>query len=140
MGIEILLHNLMNPSRSVVEIENGEVTGRKAGVGTTVLVLDLKKRKAQNEDKLNYELNIGSRRFKCTTVPIFRKEYGLIGAVCINIDINYISEDVLKNQKSLEEFFYNFNKTDMKLDENILSKEEYEKALKGKTHWKAQSV
>ena len=27
-GIEVLLHNLVNPSRSLIAIENGEVTGR----------------------------------------------------------------------------------------------------------------
>jgi len=136
MGIEILLHNLMNPTRSVVEIENGETTGRKTGLGTTVLVLDLKKRKALNEDKLNYELTIGARKFKCTTIPIFRKDYGLIGAVCINIDVNYISDEVMKSKEQLEEFFRNYCKTDMVLDENILGKDEYEKALKGKRHWR----
>jgi predicted transcriptional regulator YheO len=136
MGIEILLHNLMNPSRSIVEIENGEVTGRKAGLGTTVLVLDLKKRKAHNEDKLNYELKIGARKFKCTTIPIFRKDYGLIGAVCINIDVNYITDEVMQGKEKLEEFFRNYCKTDMVLDENILGKDEYEKALKGKTNWR----
>ncbi len=137
MGIEILLHNLMNPSRSIVEIENGEVTGRKTGLGTTVLVLDLKKRKALNEDKLNYELTIGARKFKCTTIPVFRKDYGLIGAVCINIDINFISEEVIKTKEKLDEFFTNYCKTDMVLNENILGKDEYEKALKGKSHWRA---
>jgi predicted transcriptional regulator YheO len=136
MGIEILLHNLMNPSHSIVEIQNGEVTDRSTGMGTTMLVLDLKKRKILNEDKVNYELNIGSRKFKCTTIPIFRKEFGLIGAVCINIDINYITEDVLKTQDKINEFFRNYSKTDMILEENILSKPEYEKALKGKLHWK----
>jgi hypothetical protein len=40
-GIEILLHNLVNPSRSLVAIENGEVTGRSIGSGATNLVLDL---------------------------------------------------------------------------------------------------
>jgi predicted transcriptional regulator YheO len=135
MGIEILLHNLMNPARSIAEIEGGEVTGRKTGMGTTVLVLDLKKRKALNEDKLNYELNIGARKFKCTTIPVFRKDYGLIGAVCVNIDINYITEEVMKTKHKLEDFFINYCKTDMVLDENILSKEEYDKALKGKKHW-----
>jgi predicted transcriptional regulator YheO len=135
MGIEILLHNLMNPSRSIVEIENGEVTGRKAGMGTTVLVLDLKKRKALNEDKLNYLLNIGARKFKCTTIPIFRRDFGLIAAICINIDINYITQHVMQTKAALEEFFHNYCKTDMVLDENILSKEEYEKALKGKNCW-----
>jgi predicted transcriptional regulator YheO len=136
MGIEILLHNLMNPSRSVVEIENGETTGRKTGVGTTALVLDLKKRKALNEDKLNYELNIGARKFKCTTIPVFRRDYGLIAAVCINIDINFITEEVMNKKDALEDFFKNYCKTDMVLNENILSKDEYERALKGKKYWK----
>lgn len=136
MGIEILLHDLMNPSKSLIEIENGEVTGRKAGMGTTVLVLDLKKRKALNEDKLNYELNIAARKFKCTTIPIFRKDYGLIGAVCINIDVNYITDEVMKSKAHLEEFFKNYCKTDMVLEENILSKEEFEKAQKGRRYWK----
>jgi predicted transcriptional regulator YheO len=136
MGIEILLHNLMNPSRSIMEIENGEVTGRKAGMGTTMLVLDLKKRKALNEDKLNYELNIASRRFKCTTIPIFRKDYGLIGAVCMNIDVNFISDEVLKSAEGIQAFFANYCKMDMVLEENILSKEEFEKAQKGKRYWK----
>ena len=39
-GIEILLHNLVNPSRSLIAIENGEVTGRQVGSGATNLVLD----------------------------------------------------------------------------------------------------
>ncbi len=136
MGIEILLHNLMNPSRSIAEIESGEVTGRKVGMGTTALVLDLKKRKALNEDKLNYELNIGARKFKCTTIPVFRRNYGLIAAVCINIDIKFITEEVMKTKEALDDFFKNYCKTDMVLEENILSKEEYEKALKGKKYWK----
>jgi len=135
MGIEVLLHNLMNPSKSIAEIEGGEVTGRKAGMGTTMLVLDLKKRKALNEDKLNYELNIASRKFKCTTIPIFRKDYGLIGAVCINIDVNFITDEVLKSKEGIETFFRNYCKTDVVLEENILSKDEFEKAKKGKRYW-----
>ena len=134
-GIEILLHDLGNPSRSLVELENN-VTGRKIGSGATSLVLDLKKRKMLNEDKLNYELNIGARKFKCTTIPIIHKVYGIIGAVCINVDVNYIFDEVMKTKEGIENFFRNFCKTQMVLDENILSKEEYEKALKGKRHWK----
>lgn len=134
-GIEVLLHNLVNPSRSLIELENN-VTGRRIGMGTTSLLLDLKKRKLLQEDKLNYELNIGARKFKCTTIPINHKTYGLVGAICINIDVNYITDEVMKSKENMESFFRNFCKTDMVLDENILSKEEYEKALKGKRHWK----
>lgn len=136
MGIEILLHNLMNPARSIEALEN-EVTGRRLHNGATNLVIDLKKRRMIRQDKLNYELVIGSRKFKCTTVPILRNEYGIVGAVCINIDVNYISDVVLKEKDKLEEFFRNYTRTEMQLEENILSREEYEKALKGKRHWAA---
>ena len=135
-GIEILLHNLSNPSRSLVELENN-VTGRKIGNGATSLVIDLKKRKLMKEDKLNYELNIGARKFKCTTIPIYHKNYGLIGAVCINVDVNYLTDEVMRSHENVERFFKNFCKTDMVLDENILGKDEYEKAMNGKRHWLA---
>ena len=134
-GIEILLHNLVNPSKSIVAIENGEVTGRQIENGTTNLVLDLKTRKENNQDKLNYELNIGSRKFKCTTIPIFRPEFGLVGAICINVDANFIREDVEKDHAKLVAFFDNFLKTDITLNENILSKDEYRKAMDGKKHF-----
>jgi class 3 adenylate cyclase len=134
-GIEILLHNLVNPSKSVVAIENGEVTGRKIENGTTSLVLDLKTRKERNQDKLNYELNIGSRKFKCTTIPIFRRDYGLVGAICINIDVHFIKDYVANDQARLERFIDNLLKTDFELEENILSKAEYKKSLNGKKHF-----
>jgi predicted transcriptional regulator YheO len=136
MGIEILLHDLANPSRSVVWIEGAEVTGRSLHMGTTTLLVDLKKRRALNEDKLNYELNLGARRFKCTTIPIVRKEFGVVGAICMNIDINYIRDEVLKAAESVAEFLGHFCQTEMQLTENILSKGEYQKALQGKKHFR----
>jgi predicted transcriptional regulator YheO len=138
-GFEILLHNLADPAHSLITLENN-VTGRHLRDGTTNLLIDLKRRQLLNEDKLNYELNIGSRRFKCTTIPIKRKEFGIVGAICINIDANYITEEVLKDQQRIETWFQNFLRADMQLDENILSKDEYAKALKGKRHFKDESV
>src|SRR2546427_696779 len=72
------------------------------GDGTTNLLIDLKKRQLLHEKKLNYELNIGSRRFKCTTIPIVRREFGVVGAICINVDVNYLTDEVLKNQERIE--------------------------------------
>jgi predicted transcriptional regulator YheO len=138
-GIEILLHNLADPAHSLITLENN-VTGRHLRDGTTNLLIDLKRRQLQNEDKLNYELNIGARKFKCTTIPIKRKEFGIVGAICINIDANYITEEVLKDRDRIETWFRNFLRTDMQLDENILSKDEYAKALKGKRHFKDETV
>ena len=137
-GIEILLHNLADPSHSLIALENN-VTGRNLRDGTTNLLIDLKKRQLLHEDKLNYELNIGSRRFKCTTIPVIRKEFGVVGAICINIDANYLTEDVLKTQERIETWFKSFLRTDMQLDENILSKDEYAKATKGKRHFKDEA-
>src|SRR5215472_14346096 len=137
-GIEILLHNLADPAHSLITLENN-VTGRHLRDGTTNLLIDLKRRQLLNEDKLNYELNIGARKFKCTTIPIKRKEFGIVGAICINIDANYITEEVLKDRQRIETWFQNFLRTDMQLDENILSKDEYAKALKGKRHFKDEA-
>jgi predicted transcriptional regulator YheO len=138
-GIEILLHNLADPAHSLISLENN-VTGRHLHDGTTNLLIDLKKRQLLNEEKLNYELNIGTRKFKCTTIPIMRKEFGIVGAICINIDANYITEEVLQDQQRIETWFRNFLRTDMQLDENILSKDEYARALKGKRHFKDEAA
>ena len=138
LGIEILLHDLSNPSHSLVVLENN-VTGRNLRDGTTNLVIDLKKRQLLHEDKLNYELNIGARRFKCTTIPIIRKEYGVVGAICINVDANYLTEEVMEDAQKVRNFFETFCRTDMQLDENILSRDEFVKALKGKRQFKGEN-
>ncbi|HEY2034766.1 MAG TPA: PAS domain-containing protein [Rhizomicrobium sp.] len=136
MGIEVLIHDLSNPTHSIVTIEGGEVTGRTEGMGTTTLLVDLMRRVNLRQDKLNYELNIGGRRFKCTTVPILRKDYGVVGAICVNIDINYIRDYVTVSPEHIAEFFQHYCRTDMTLDENILGKDEYKRALAGKTHFR----
>jgi predicted transcriptional regulator YheO len=137
-GIEILLHNLADPAHSLIVLENN-VTGRHLRDGTTNLLIDLKKRQLLNEEKLNYELNIGGRKFKCTTIPIMRKEFGIVGAICINVDVNYLTDEVLSTKERIEAFFKSLYRTDMQLDENILSKDEYAKALKGKRHFKDEA-
>src|SRR2546429_1103511 len=138
-GIEILLPNLADPAHSLITLENN-VTGRHLRDGTTNLLIDLKKRQLQNEDKLNYELNIGARKFKCTTIPISRKDFGIVGAICINVDVNYLTDEVVNNKERIEAFFRSLCRTEQQLDENILSKDEYSKALKGKRHFKDESI
>jgi predicted transcriptional regulator YheO len=135
IGIEILLHNLSNPAKALYHIKNN-VTGRNVGAPATNLVHDLKMRRLQNQDKLNYELNIGERKFKCTTIPIYRENFGLVGAICINVDYRYLDEEVRHNPDTLAVFLDTLVKTDMTLDENILSKDEYQKAMAGKRHFR----
>lgn len=136
MGIEVLIHDLSNPTHSIVTIESGEVTGRVLGMGTTTLLVDLTRRVNLKQDKLNYELDIGARRFKCTTVPILRPDFGVVGAICINIDTNYIRDQVMSSPERVAEFFQHYCHADMTLEENILSKDEYRKALAGKKHFR----
>jgi len=137
-GIEILLHNLADPSHSLIVLENN-VTGRHLHDGTTNLLIDLKKRQLLHEEKLNYELNIGARRFKCTTIPILRKDFGIVGAICINVDANYLTDEVMQSKERIEAWFKNFCRIDRQLDENILSKDEYAKAMKGQRHFKDEA-
>lgn len=136
LGIEILLHDLSDPSHSVTQIENGEITGRVVGMGTTTLLVDLMRRVNLKLDKLNYEVRIGARQFKCTTIPIVREDFGVVGAVCLNIDVNYIREEVMPSVEKTREFFENLCRADMKLEENFLSKDEYKRALEGKRHFR----
>lgn len=138
-GLEILLHDLSNPSQALAHLENN-VTGRKVGAPATNLVLDLKTRRLKNVDKRNYELNIGARKFKCTTIPIYREKLGLVGAICINVDFNYLDEVVREDREALNRFLDAMLKTDEMLSENILSKDEYELAQRGKRHFMDQSV
>src|SRR6476620_2500844 len=135
-GIEILLHNLADPSHSLIALEN-DVTGRHLRDGTTNLLIDLKKR--QHQEKLHYALNNSTRKFKCTPIPILRKEFGIVGAICINIDANYLTEEVMQSKERIEAWFKNFCRTDMQLDENILSKDDYAKAMKGQRHFKDEA-
>ena len=137
-GIEILLHNLADPSHSLIVLENN-VTGRHLHDGTTNLLIDLKKRQLLHEEKLNYELNIGARRFKCTTIPILRKDFGIVGAICINVDANYLTDEVMQSKERIEAWFKSFCRIDRQLDENILSKDEYAKAMKGQRHFKDEA-
>ena len=134
-GIEILLHNLTNPAKALYHLKNN-VTGRNIEAPATNLVLDLKTRRLQNQDKLNYELNIGARKFKCTTIPIYRENCGLVGAICINVDVNYLQQEVRRTPENVAAFINALCKTDMLLEENILSRDEHLKALAGKRHFR----
>lgn len=111
-------------------------SNRDIGSPATNLVFDLKTRRELGQARLNYELNIGARKFKCTTIPIFRDPGGLVGAICINVDVNFLTDEVLSQADNMKLFINSLCKTDMSLDENILSKDEYQKALAGKRHFR----
>jgi class 3 adenylate cyclase len=51
------------------------------------------------------------------------------------VDANFIRDEVTGRKEKLEAFIENILKTDFPLNENILSKEEYENAMAGKKHF-----
>jgi len=61
---------------------------------------------------------------------------GVVGAICINIDMNYVTEHVMATAERMTEFLRQYCHTDIKLDENILSKDEYRRAQAGKKHFR----
>ena len=56
-------------------------------------------------------------------------------AICINKDYNCLNDEVRLSKKKLDNFINSILKTDMILDENILSKNEYDKAIEGWKHF-----
>src|SRR5438046_9716718 len=60
-GIEILLHNLADPSHSLIVLENN-ATGRHLRDGTTNLLIGLKTRQLLNEEKMKYKMYIGGSK------------------------------------------------------------------------------
>ncbi|HEY3639129.1 MAG TPA: hypothetical protein VGK90_13355 [Rhizomicrobium sp.] len=74
--------------------------------------------------------------FQCTTIPIVRRDFGVVGAICLNVDANYLRDEIAPNPQRVAEFFGELCRTDMVLDENFLSKDEYRKAIEGKRHFR----
>lgn len=88
---EVVLHDLRQLDRSVVKIENGHVTGRKAGSSVTDLALKSLKENAGNDILLNYKTKAkNGKSLKSTTVVIKNRRNVPIAALCINIDVTIL--------------------------------------------------
>jgi predicted transcriptional regulator YheO len=89
---EVVLHDLRQLEKSVVEIEHGHITGRK--VGSSITDLGLRAFKKDVSDLLlNYSTTAkDGRSLKSTTVFFRDKERKPIAALCINIDITDIKK------------------------------------------------
>ncbi len=116
-GIEIVLHDTRDPLNSVVTVQN-PITGRKKGSPTTNFGLELIRRYASRtsyagQSYIGYELTLADgRRIKSTTIPIVDPNYGLIGFICINIDLTDCSpesnpEDVMRFIQAFSEVWAN---------------------------------
>ncbi|WP_126448159.1 PAS domain-containing protein [Sulfuricystis multivorans] len=91
--IEIVLHDTRNPLNSIVAIQN-PISGRRLGDPNTNFGIQLIKNYSQIErgtgqSFVSYGLTLkDGRQVKSTTIPLFNNTYGLIGFICLNIDIS----------------------------------------------------
>jgi len=67
---------------------------------------------------------------------LMKEGIGLVGSVCINVDVNYIQDVVAHDERIRKSFLDSICRTEMVLDENILSALEHDKAEHGKRHFR----
>ena len=114
--MEILLHNVRNPIRSIIACRNSEsISERKLFDPSTRFVVQYVTnqgrrliRAMQSGSKVNYLKKFHKTTYvKATTTPLHSDKYGLIGILCVNIDI----DSVLRlDEKGRERFFENYLK------------------------------
>ena len=98
---EIVLHDLRNDyAHTIVDIRNGEITGRKIGGTGSNLGLEVLKGTTENGDKYNYITKLQDGRYlRSSSLYIRDKEKEVVGCLCINTDIT----ETLKFEQVLKE-------------------------------------
>lgn len=99
---EVVIHDLTIPQNSVVYTVNNHVTGRKVGQSFEHLIKDvLLSKKFEHDCTANYvTITEDGRKIKSSTALIRNSENKVIGALCINYDLEH-----LQNMKNfLDEF------------------------------------
>ncbi|GIO54210.1 hypothetical protein BCV73_12100 [Paenibacillus sp. SSG-1] len=90
---EVVVHDISDPERSIIFIENGHISGRKVGDASTDLVLKLLKAEAYREEQFiaNYKASgkMG-QSFRSSTFFIKNDDNELVGLMCLNIDITHM--------------------------------------------------
>lgn len=87
---EVVIHDLTEDiEHTIVYIENGHVTGRKIGDGSSKIVLEaLKKRPEDLADRINYRTQTEDGKIlKSTTLYIRDEQNNIVGIFSINLDI-----------------------------------------------------
>jgi len=102
---EVVLHDFSKPQKSIVAIENGQVTGRKIGDPITDFALSIWKKDGFGKRKTDRIVNYRTKSkkgkiLKSATVFIRNYQKNIIGCLCINYDL---TEHAMFH-KNLEEF------------------------------------
>lgn len=94
---EVVIHDLTEDAEhTIIYIENGHVTGRKIGDGSSRIVLEaLSKKPEELKDRINYLTQTDDGRMLKSTTIYIRDENGkVVGIFAINFDItNFMMAD-----------------------------------------------
>ncbi|HDQ13271.1 MAG TPA: hypothetical protein ENN41_00450 [Sediminispirochaeta sp.] len=86
---EVVVHSLEDFERSIIEIENGEITGRQVGGPVTDFALSLLEKEDDSTVHGPYFSKTDTgRHLKSTTTVINNKQREAVGFLCINFDIS----------------------------------------------------
>ena len=107
---EVVLHEWANGyDKSIVAIENGQVTGRKVGDCGSNLGLEIMRGTVQDGDSYNYVTKTDDGKILKSSTIYFKDQAGEpYGALCINIDIT----ELVGCQNMLQTFIGNINAND----------------------------
>ncbi len=118
---EILLHDVRNPIRSIIAAENSEsVSGRRVGDPSTRFVVHYVRNQGrqlmaamEGDSKIAYFKQFSrTKKVKATTTPIFDECYGLVGILCLNVDVEAVESLTPEGQKEFfEKYTWNTGET-----------------------------
>lgn len=94
---EVVLHGLegadVDLGRTIIAIENGQVTGREVGGPSTSLGLDVMKDRQKDHDAFGYRgFTSDGRELRCSSVYFHNRAGDIIAALCINVDLSPIEQ------------------------------------------------
>ncbi|MCI5723484.1 MAG: PAS domain-containing protein [Erysipelotrichaceae bacterium] len=91
---EVVLHNLNDPKRSIIAIENGHYSKRSIGDPLTDFGMEILNRGLyKNSDYLiNYKGYVRGKEFKSSTYFIKNGDEKIIGMLCLNSDVTPIND------------------------------------------------
>lgn len=116
---EVVIHDLTHPQNSIVYIVNSHVTGKETGQAFNVLIKQVLLSKSFEKDvTANYKtITTDGRYIKSSTAFIRNTKNDVIGAICINYDID--------KMKDMKKFLDDF----MDVREEIIGEEEEIEAI-----------
>lgn len=116
---EYILHNILNPFSSIVEIMS-ELTGRKKGDPATSFAIELieKYRKDKYTVRDFSAYKVQRQPLRGTTTVLEDKKHGLFGFKCVNLDMDKMRK-LLVDREYLENLVLQACTTQYRINENI---------------------